>query len=111
MRSRRETWIKRVAEWRRSGRTANEYADAIGVNAGTLSHWAWRLGHERRGGQGELGPAMVAAPAAVIEVVSKSGGADNGFALELASGRRLHIPSGFDALALGRLLDVLEGRR
>jgi len=34
---------------------------------------------------------------------------DTGFEVELAGGRRVRVPSSFDAAALRRLLDVLEG--
>lgn len=52
MRSRtsREEWARRVADWRRSGLPARRFAAREGINHHTLSHWAWRLGEERRGG-------------------------------------------------------------
>jgi len=40
MASRHEEWVRRVVGWRRSGLTAKQYAATIGVNEGTLSHWA-----------------------------------------------------------------------
>jgi len=39
-----EVWAKRVARWRDSELTANEFAREIGVNANTFKHWAWKLG-------------------------------------------------------------------
>lgn len=110
MESRRKAWAERVAGWRRSGLTAKEYAARIGVNAGTLTHWAWRLGCE---GRGQRGPqtARASAAAAVIEVVGHEGGSEQRFELRLEGGRHLHIPARFDATALTRLLAVLEGRR
>lgn len=48
MESRRGEWAERVAGWRQSGLTAKQYASSIGVNAGKLTHWAWRLGQKQR---------------------------------------------------------------
>ncbi len=110
MGSRRKAWVERVAGWRRSGLTAKEYAATIGVNAGTLAHWAWRLGCERREQRGTRS-ARAASAAAVIEVVGRQGGGEPSFELRLEGGRQLHIPARFDAAALTRLLEVLEGRR
>jgi len=110
MESRRKAWGERVAGWRRSGLTAKEYAARIGVNAGTLAHWAWRLGDEQREQRGQR-TARAAAAAAVIEVVGRQGGGAQGFELRLEGGRQLQIPASFDAAALTRLLEVLEGRR
>jgi transposase len=111
MESKREVWAGRVAGWRRSGLTAKQYARSIGVNWGTLAHWAWRLGRDERdqASKGRRGLAKTA-PATMIEVVGRSEASDDGFELRLASGRRLQIPAQFDAAALQRLLDVLEGR-
>lgn len=109
MESRRKAWVERVAGWRRSGLTAKEYAARIGVNAGTLAHWAWRLGGGRRERRGRQA-GRAAAAAAMIEVVGRHGGGEPGFELRLEGGRQLQIPARFDAGALTRLLEVLEGR-
>lgn len=112
MESRREAWVDRVAGWRRSGRTAKEYASSIGVNAGSLSHWAWRLGHEQRQEQARRSRSRRAVAATgLIEVIGQQRGGEDGFELRLAGGQRVHIPSGFDAAALKRLVAVLEGGR
>src|SRR5262249_27057562 len=44
----REVWEKRIERWRESGLTAKEFAGEAGVNAGTLTHWKYRLAAERR---------------------------------------------------------------
>lgn len=111
MRSKRQEWEDRVARWRRSGLTAKEFAGSIGVNAGTLAHWAWRLGRTPppRQTKGKQHRRTVAP--AMIEVIGRAGAADNGFDLQLGCGRRVHVPTAFDAAALRRLLEVLEERR
>ena len=112
MQSRREGWAERVVGWRRSGLTAKQFAASIGVNAGTLTYWAWHLGSRGRQRQLQRKPRRVTStpPATLIEVVS-SGTRDDRFELRLHSGHHVHIPAGFEAAALKRLLDVLEVKR
>lgn len=109
MGSRRAEWAERVRRWRRSGQTAQEFAESIGVKPGTLTHWAWQLGRERRKRR-RSGPQPLAAPARFVEVIA---GAVEGerFELEFGNGRRLRIPSSFEAGALERLVRVVEGVR
>jgi len=109
MRTRRAEWAERVERWRRSGLTANRFAASIGVNPGTLSHWAWRLGREQQS-RGGLGALLAAARPEFVEVVSASI-SDSRFELQLGNGRRLQIPASFEAAALERLLGVLEANR
>jgi transposase len=114
METRRGEWAERVAGWRRSGLTAKQYASSIGVNAGTLTHWAWRLGQKRRRRRArprERGGGSTA-PATLIEVISNaSANDDDRFEVRLENGRRLHVPARFEAAALERLLGVLEAKR
>ena len=110
MQTRRAEWAERVGQWRRSGLTAKEFARSIGVNAGTLTPWAWRLGRERRvAGQARQRPRVaVAAPAAAFVEITATGGADSRFELELGNGQRLRIPATFEPAVLERRLAVLE---
>ena len=45
----REEWAKRVERWRDSGLTAQEFANGMGINAGTLKLWKYQFDGERRG--------------------------------------------------------------
>jgi len=106
MESRRAHWAEQVRQWRQSGLTAREFAQRVGIKAGTLSHWAWRLGrtrsaeprarHTRDGGRE---PQLVELVAGAI--------ADHWFELELGDGRRLRIPAQFEAASLEALLALL----
>lgn len=109
MRSRRAEWVERVERWRRSGLTAKRFAASIGVNAGTLTHWAWQLGDAKRT-RGAMAPMSAAATVPLVEIVGNMPD-DDRFELILGDGRRLRIAPRFDAAALQRLLAVLEGRR
>jgi transposase len=96
----RETWAVRVREWKRSGLTAEQYAEREGFKASTLTWWSWQL--------------KVRSPPAVLEVVMQAA-TDTGVrarSLEvvLTSGVRVAVPLGFDEATLRRLLSVMEGR-
>lgn len=112
-RANRREWSRRVSEWRRSGKTSKEFAAETGVNASTLLWWSTRLQGER-GVRNAAGSTRRQSRRAVerlaqLPIVELSGGAgDDRFELELGAGRRLRIPQGFDAEALGRLLAVLQ---
>jgi transposase len=113
MQTRRAEWAERVRQWRRSGLTAKEFAHSIDVEARTLSHWAWRLGRERRvaGQARQRSRAAGAMPASAWLEITAAGGADSRFELELDNGRRLRIPATFEAAALERLLAILQAAR
>jgi hypothetical protein len=42
-------WAKRVERWRDSGLTTAEFAAPVGINAKTLTYWAWTLEREAIG--------------------------------------------------------------
>jgi len=110
----RREWSRRVWAWRRSGKTAKEFAAETGLNAKTLLWWSTTLRGER-GARRAAGARRGLKPRALerleqLPIVELSGGdvSDGRFELELATGRRLRIPAGFDAEALSRLLAVLK---
>ena len=97
----RDAWQKHVERWVASELTAAQYGARAGVNPRTLVYWKWRLGRERRG--------VAAASTDLARFIEVQAVRDTGFEVELAGGRRVRVPSSFDAAALRRLLDVLEG--
>ena len=112
MQTRRLEWAERVGQWRRSGLTAKAFAGSVGVNAGTLTYWAWRLGREKRvTGAARYRRRAVAPPAAAFVELTTAGGTDSRFELELGNGRRVRIPASFEPAVLERLLTVLEAAR
>ena len=111
MRTRREEWAERVGRWRRSGLTAKEFARSVGINSGTLTYWACRLGRERRGRDAaspRSGSSRRTPEVGFVELMAGSG-SDGRFEVELGNGRRLRVPASFEAAVLERLLAVLEG--
>lgn len=109
-----EEWAKRVERWRDSGLTAKEFAAETGLNAGTLSHWAWKLGaaageasSRRRGGgsvaQRDSAPQFVELPATAV--------LGSGAMLEVVVGEfRVRVPAGFDEETLVRVLRAVGAR-
>lgn len=86
-----EIWAKRVAGWRASGRTADEYAAGRGFAGSTLRWWSSHLGRTP----------------AIVQVVRAAPARDA--ALELAVGDvRVLVRSGFDRALLAEVLDVLR---
>jgi len=106
MQTRRGWWAEQVRQWRQSGLTAREFAQRVGVNAGTLQHWAWRLGRDRVAPD-ERGPLTHAVSCARFVEVVTGAVDDRRFELELGDGRRLRIPAQFDRASLEQLLAVL----
>jgi hypothetical protein len=81
---------------RRFGVTFRELAQETGIREGTLRVWQQRERAAKRS-------------ARFVEVVER-GETAAPFEVELASGRRLRVPAGFDEAALLRLLAALERR-
>jgi hypothetical protein len=109
-RTSRGEWQKRIERWRDSGLTAEQFAAELGINAGTLRFWKYRLGKDSVVVASEPKPRTGKAPhpASLVEVHAPTMVASSPFLLELGKGRRLQIPSQFDASALERLLSILE---
>lgn len=109
----REEWAKRVERWRDSGLTTAEFAAELGINPKTLTYWAWTLKREASGRK-RVWPAKkrpaaaggAAAPSPAFVELPRQGSTAR-FELEVR-GRRLHIPSAFDAQQLRALLEILE---
>ena len=113
-----QEWAKRVALWRESGLTAKEYAAAAGLNAGTLCHWAWKLGSDASSGEPSARPMPKTPPgdgakvrsAALPRFVELSAATvtSSSTMLELVLGElRVRVPAGFDEQTLGRVLRIV----
>lgn len=96
----RQTWVERVAQWKRSGLSGRVFAQREGVHPKTLWSWSWRLRQEEEGRRKR--------GAAFVEVVasSSSGGLD----VVLLDGVRVTVPETFDEEHLQRVLRAVERR-
>ena len=109
----RDVWAKRVERWQDSNLTAKEFADEIGVNPGTLSHWKWLLGKQPQGpakrtkkkrSRRERSPLQFRE----IEVAPFSANAT--IEVVLDERRVVRVAGAFDEEVLRRVLDVVEAR-
>jgi hypothetical protein len=110
--TRRAEWQKRIERWRDSGLSAEQFAAELGINAGTLKYWKYRIGKEATGSvtaQQKPQPSKIPRATSLVEVQATMI-TSSPFVLELGQDRRLQIPSRFDAPALERLLSLLERR-
>jgi len=64
-------WREAVARWRRSGRTASEFAEREGCSPNTLRWWSSRLGRDTRAKHGAA--AVRPIEIAVHDGVTRSG--------------------------------------
>lgn len=106
-----EEWQKRVERWRDSGLPAEQFAAELGINAGTLKFWGYKLNKAKREAAGVVAPAKRKRPVRVpsfVEVRAARATSAPAFELELGNGRRLRVPTEFDVDAFRRLLLVLE---
>jgi len=88
-----EIWAKRVAAWRASGQSADEYAAGRGFAGSTLRWWSSHLGRR--------GPALVR----VVPIAERPRDAT----LELSVGDvRVLVRADFDRGLLAEVLDVLR---
>jgi hypothetical protein len=112
-RAARGEWAKRVERWRDSGLTLAEFAAEVGISPKTLTNWAWKLKREAKGDGTQLSapkkrPAS-ATGAPIRPAFVELAGHDSVGRFELeVRGRRLHIPTAFDAQELRVLLEILE---
>ena len=106
----REEWQRRVERWKDSGLTAKEFAAEMGINAGTLQFWQYKLKRDARPApRRRRKPTPEGIVASLVEVRGAAPAmADQRFEIELRSGRRLRVAAGFDPAALKALLAILE---
>jgi hypothetical protein len=114
----RETWSKRIERWKDSGLTAKGFAAELGINAHSLTWWRWRLSSTRAAAtktrvrtQHTASKVSSATPAPLTFVELSAAVAVEPLEVVLPSSLRIRVPSGFDAGALHRLLEVLDARR
>lgn len=105
--ARRAEWKERVAQWKKSGQTAEVFAARRGLNPSTLRWWSSTL---QRPAAREGAHAFEAGFARVVPVEDATAQPAEPAALEivLRSGRIVRVRQGFDAALLRELLAALE---
>ena len=103
----RAEWKKRVAQWKKSGQTAEVFAAEQGLNPRTLVWWSSNL---RRPSARVAARSGDVSFARVVTVDRAPAGPGEPAAMEivLTTGRVVRVRQGFDAALLRELLTVLE---
>jgi hypothetical protein len=110
----RAEWGEEVRQWKASGRSADEYATARGLNAGTLLVWSSKLrGECRHEGRSGITETLKFVPVRVAEredaLNSGSQGDDGRIEIVFGNGRMVRITGDVSARALSAVLEVVEG--
>lgn len=108
-------WSSRVAAWRTSGQTSEEFCKGRDFTPGGLRHWAHRLGKTRSYTRRNAPVIASAAPVRLARVVRIPASETRhrapvagavALTVELGSARIL-VPPGFDRATFAAVLDVL----
>ncbi len=103
-------WYRAVLEAQeRSGLSVSEYADEIGITPVTLYQWRRRLSAERQEGPRTDRPGQSLVRVQVRDGEQGASVRRGALVLRLKGGRSLEVPADFDADALARVVEVLEG--
>jgi hypothetical protein len=109
----RATWVERIEEWKKSGKTAAEFAEGRPFSGGTLMWRASQLrrsvssGSERRA---KHYSAKTSAKIALAQVVRRAPHVRNGLVLEVAN-VRIAVQAGFDKALLRDVVGALQTER
>ena len=109
----RDEWRKRVQRWKEGGLTAKEFAAEVGINAGTLQFWGYKLKRAdsvpaRRGRRASPAATILSSLVEVHAPTATAPVTDQRFEIELANGRRIRVGRDFDAGSLRTLVTALE---
>jgi transposase-like protein len=113
-----EERIQIIEQWEASGLSAHEFSEKIGINVSTL--WNWKRARNKKSfSSGRTEQITKPSDGGFIELVPTrkipekqriSGEQTEPIELFLRNGSRIVIPPQFDANALRRIVDTLEGR-
>ncbi len=115
MRKRLHDWDGLIAELNASGLSRAEFCRQRKLKYQTMSKWILRQSQSRAGGKvGRRRSASGSAsgltngPARFAEVSVQLGAAAHTYEIVLGAGRSIRVPSGFEADAVARLIQVVE---
>jgi len=92
-------WAERVAQWRRSGLSAQEFAASRGFTTGTLRWWSSRLWREAQKAEGVRLARVVRVASPLVP--------HDGVVVEL-HGARVLVPTGVDLATLKTVFAALR---
>jgi transposase len=99
-------WMGRVAGWKSSGQSAEEYCVGLGIQASTLRWWSSRLRRlsasgAKKGEKTSPGPRV-----AMVRLVAKPKCEDRALMIRVG-GAQVEVRSGFDRALLRELVEAL----
>ncbi len=104
----RETWARRVAEWKASGLSSPKFCAGKEFTAGGLRHWAYRLEHGEPPRRPQVRLArVVRAPRASATVAGDDRSTE---VIVEIGGARLLVRPGFDRETVAGLVEVRVAR-
>lgn len=101
-------WVARVADWRESGKSAEEFAEGRGFQGSTLRVWASRL--KTKNGDSTVPRLRIARVVRGAAAVSTVPEVDAGIVVELGRAR-INVRRGFDPSVLRAVVESLQGPR
>lgn len=109
-----QKWAERIAAWRESELTSEQFCEGREFSANGLRHWAYKLGQTKQRRRKPTIPiarverAAALAPTAAKPITSAIV-ADGSLTVELG-GARIVVRPGFDRATLTAVLDVFSSR-
>lgn len=108
-----QTWQERVADWRASGLSAEEYCKGKDFSPGTLYRWSSRVRPTPAGGAAERVPEGGVGLVRVVRAPARAQGVSPsvavvGAVLVEVEGVRVVVPPGVDVVTVRVVLEALE---
>jgi hypothetical protein len=103
-------WATRVAEWRQSGKSAEEFAEGRGFEGSTLRYWSSRLKQEAGATAGEAPPVRIARVVRRTRTSEVAAPSVSGIVVEIGRAR-VTVQQGFDRSLLRDVIALLHGDR
>ena len=103
-----EVWQGRVAEWRRSGLTSDQFCEGRDYSAGSLRHWSYQL-RKRAKTAGAAAVSRESTPVAFARVVREPTTDHDAIVIDVGA-VRVAVRRGFDRETLGAVLYLLTAR-
>jgi transposase len=101
----RAEWSKRVDRWRKSGLSAEEFAEREGFKSKQLVWWRWKL-RSSPPAPPPPPPELRFLPVHVVDTPVQAAGSGASLEIALPNGRVVRVPPGFEPAMLKRVLAV-----
>jgi transposase len=100
----RAEWTRRLSRWKKSGKSAEEFAAKEKLDVKLLKWWRWKVGPPPAEPSTTLPPRFL--PVHVVDTVEPPTGAPSPIEIALPNGRVVRVAPGFDSRTLARVLSI-----